>query len=1075
MARFKIISALLLLVSSSLVLAQTAPNYGSSNADGTNTIYNTTNNYGPLFNLYDQYYDENAVDNNGITKCGGNNSGVDDNGCWNGSFEAGVAEFGFSFEWHNESFTHGWMATNGCLKLFKSSSSGNSFSGHGEGFPCGDFTPNQLGSGQNGYTKTATDTIFPFYTDLIAGTAASTGTESSAMMFKTFDDYIVFGWYYMQEYGRGNGQGPSGDKSLGSSNSFELFLFDANNSSTKCANDSAGCTDSERAEVDKPDNYGMIYRELSIESHDVLIGEQKDPANYTQYLFYDDETDNGGDGTIDGNFDMMDNGYLEYGGGILYSEASGEPQACQNDPLYSEDCLLYDLAFTEYQCQQDPQSSQQCTFYQDFDTGDGLSCDMDPMSDPSCEGYQQHMDFMNDPNYDPNTGLVTDPSTGMTFSVYGPEDDSWVDYDNGPQFDGGDYDDMGMEHDNYDNYQDDPWMVDGNYDPRLDPNISYDNLNTEQQMLVDQGLSPQDAVFVTMGQEEILALGEDPLAVQFNGHRPGDYVLDAVGGIDNYDVELHDEQMYLQDLEWDPTGTIADNRLTADIWATEEFQQHEDEMMYGMVETYGEEFFTFTDQDWYEHDVITYGQEEVDQWHENIEFNEDGMIEWETFEPTNYDDYDYENELREDEFDMLPDLYEVYDEENEENELYAEEYVEEFERILEEDEAFEELISEEELEELIAEETPQEIREEVVAEELQIARVEEAEEVQEAQEEVREEVAQEEVRVEKEAEQAVQSSSSSNSSSRSTPSYQSVAISQFVAEISDDSQTATAISDVISDGSSSSISYGVDGGSQSFAGQDGSSSSGGSSGSSAGASSAGSGGGTESTGQIAESSSQQQFEQVTGQVDTSIDVASTSTDVGSTSAFEVAEQQQESMQEEQLFIETFDDGSSGISGTDIQFEDNLTEALSSGTGLTEFLSQQAPNFQRFEVQNTMQEQRTTDAVESLADTVGAEVASTNLQAQLDNIQQGEPTEDGGYSDQTIAVAYIGYTAGFSGYTDMTLYGDAKKSQWYNDKQMPDSKIDDNKMGFYRMAGNTQEKLYKMVLMQYGIEPDDSGE
>jgi hypothetical protein len=38
--------------------------------------------------------------------------------------------------------------------------------------------------------------------------------------------------------------------------------------------------------------------------------------------------------------------------------------------------------------------------------------------------------------------------------------------------------------------------------------------------------------------------------------------------------------------------------------------------------------------------------------------------------------------------------------------------------------------------------------------------------------------------------------------------------------------------------------------------------------------------------------------------------------------------------------------------------------------------------------------------------------------------------------------------------------------------MPDSKIDDNKMGFYRMAGNTQEKLYKMVLMQYGINPDE---
>ena len=56
MARFKIISALLLLVSSSLVVAQTAPNYGTYNADGTSTIYSTTNNYGPLTNLYDLYY-----------------------------------------------------------------------------------------------------------------------------------------------------------------------------------------------------------------------------------------------------------------------------------------------------------------------------------------------------------------------------------------------------------------------------------------------------------------------------------------------------------------------------------------------------------------------------------------------------------------------------------------------------------------------------------------------------------------------------------------------------------------------------------------------------------------------------------------------------------------------------------------------------------------------------------------------------------------------------------------------------------------------------------------------------------
>ena len=198
----------------------------------------------------------------------------------------------------------------------------------------------------------------------------------------------------------------------------------------------------------------------------------------------------------------------------------------------------------------------------------------------------------------------------------------------------------------------------------------------------------------------------------------------------------------------------------------------------------------------------------------------------------------------------------------------------------------------------------------------------------------------------------------------------------------------------------------------------------------------------------------------------SIDVADTSFDAVETSAFEVSE----SLQEEQLFIEAFDDGSGGITSADMQFEDNLTEALSSGTGLTEFLSQQAPDFSRFDIQQSGQEIRTSDAVESLADSVGAEVAQANLQATLEGIQDGS-SDDGGYADQTIAVAYIGYTAGFSSYTGEQVYSEGSTG-FFDNKQMPDGKIDDNKMGFYRMAGNTQEKLYKMVLMQYGINPDE---
>lgn len=969
------------------------PDYNESNADGTNTIYSVTGDYGDLYDL--------TRSGTGATGCTiGQFS--DDRGC-------GMRmEFGFSWEWHNESYTAAVMSTNGCLKLVKE----DYFISNMNSMYCQDYTPNALGSGQNGYTKNATDTLFPFYTDLIGG------NSNSALLYKAFDDYAIFGWYFLKEYNRA------------SENSFEVYIFDYNDSATKCGDHpNISCSDAQRAEVNKPDNYGFLYGDLDIIQHDVLIGEQKDKDNYTQYLFYDDNTDNLGDGSVDNTFDDMDQGYLEDGGGILYSEADGEPVQCQSNPLYSTDCLLYDLAYLEYQCNLDSQYDSGCELYEGNEVDQGLMCEIDPLYDPSCPGYDQALAMTGDGGYDPTTGLMTDPNTGEQYNTDGSiYDDSYY------------YDDGGVNGD----FGDEPWMVDGNYDPRLDPNISYDDLNTEQQMLVDQGLSPQDAMFVTLGQEHIAALGEDPLAVQFNGHRPGDYVLDTVGGLENYDTQLHDTAMQQQSIEWDPNGNI--DMITAEVWATEEFQQQETERLEGMVETYGEEFYSFTDQDYYEHDVATYGQEEVDQWHENIEFDEEGRINWDTFVEGTPEEEVWvaqENEL-------MPD--------STEEEIFIES--EEVFDLIVEDEAFEELISEDEIEQLIAEESPEEIREEAVIEEVE--ELVEQEEAVEEQKEVREELAQEEVRVEKEAEQAV---SSSGSSSKSRPVYQSVAIAQFVSEVSDDTQTANVIEDVISDGGASASVQVDSGASQSFAGQDGSSFN------NTGSQSVASSSNSDSTGIVADDSSQQQFEQVTGQVDTSIDVASTSTEVSSTSAFEVAEQQQEMMQEEQLFVENFDDGTGGISSTDVQFEDNLTEALSTGTGLTEFLSQQAPNFQRFEVQNTMQEQRTTEAVESLADSVGATVAQANLEAQLQNIQEGEPTDDGGYADQTIAVAYIGYTAGFSAYTGEQVYSQGNAG-FFDTKQMPDGKIDDNKMGFYRMAGNTQEKLYKMVLMQYGINPDE---
>jgi hypothetical protein len=103
-------------------------------------------------------------------------------------------------------------------------------------------------------------------------------------------------------------------------------------------------------------------------------------------------------------------------------------------------------------------------------------------------------------------------------------------------------------------------------------------------------------------------------------------------------------------------------------------------------------------------------------------------------------------------------------------------------------------------------------------------------------------------------------------------------------------------------------------------------------------------------------------------------------------------------------------------------------------------------------------------VESLAERLGSEAVATNLAEQLDAVQSGE---DGQYGDQTVTVAYMGYTAGFGQYTGMAQMTDAPG--YGVQSQMPDTKIDDNRYGFYMMAGNTQSKLQEMINSQYRKE------
>ena len=226
------------------------------------------------------------------------------------------------------------MSTNGCLNFVGRSDGANSSN-------CNDYTPQSLP--YRNYT------LYPFWTDLIRGQSNVSGCNntwcSSKMLFKAFDDYVVFGWYYMREYNRS------------SSNSFEVILW--NN-----------------------DTYDYRYRELDIDRHDVLIGEQGANNELKTYLFYNDNQ-NGYN-----NFDQFLAGYggpdIE-NGGSLYSEGLTFEQQCQADPLFNSQCSGYDAAYFTQQCNADALYDDQCPGYADaYFT---QQCDLDALYDENCSGY----------------------------------------------------------------------------------------------------------------------------------------------------------------------------------------------------------------------------------------------------------------------------------------------------------------------------------------------------------------------------------------------------------------------------------------------------------------------------------------------------------------------------------------------------------------------------------------------------------------------------------------------------------------------------------------------------------------
>ena len=865
---------------------------------------------------------------------------------------------------------------------------------------CLDFTPQSLP--YKDYT------LYPLWTDLIRGTAS--GGQTSKMLFKDFGDYAVFGWYYLREFQRS------------SSNSFEAILY-ANNS------------------------YEFRYRELDIINHDVVIGEQgkhsTTPEDTKTFLYYND----GQSGYV-----TLDTYLAGYGGpdiengGSLYSGT--EAQMCEINALYVSTCSGYAAAYLGQQCAINSLYNSECTGYAAAYLLQ--QCGLNTLYDESCTGYtvaklvyECDLDVFYSSACDGYSSALAQQQA-LEDAIY-ETDDSQYGYDDGyDEYGNEEYDSQYGYDDNGTAYTADDMWYDEEYDEYLDPNDPcYENacegFTDADWYSLDIEQFGQEQVDEWYGEEVVFS--EEGYA-DYGTSTEEEYWEDIDEGMDTYDQE----QDALRAAEEEMLAQEEEQRMLedAEMLAQEEEYWAQEETFYAPMEA--------------EEDLYAYEIEEFEPVGEDIEFSEEVFLAETPLEEL-YEEEFYEAEviqerpllaqnLIDQEIYILEETIgvEIFVEEEwepvEENEIH-EEKLEEIEReeeiYLEDDKAFEDLIDEDELEELINEEDEEEFFKEEKVEENKSTRfvassTSPATIVTSTEQTFTVMVQQEQ--------QPIQQAVVQDSSSSSTQAV--VAAIDFGGTQEEQVTVAEVLQEQLDDGSGSSTGNSFDSNSYS-------------SGSSVAATSSEQQQITQSTGNtfVVE-----QQEQSTGQVQ--IQVAEIVDSGPAVTAFEVAEQQEQQQEEQQEL--TFDDGSN-FTVADQNFESSFDDALGTGQSIGQFLSNAAPDFAKFEVEApTFQEQRQSSAVESLADSVSSTVIATNLQTELNKLQQdNENTND--YGDQTIVVSYIGYSSGFSEYTSQTQLAD--KQSWYDSSQVyKGQKTVDNVVGFYRMAGRTQEKLQEMIHSQY---------
>jgi hypothetical protein len=436
---------------------------------------------------------------------------------------------------------------------------------------------------------------------------------------------------------------------------------------------------------------------------------------------------------------------------------------------------------------------------------------------------------------------------------------------------------------------------------------------------------------------------------------------------------------------------------------------YEEEPHHTGGEHYEEDLFIgieLTDEEWYAIDVEEFGQERVDEWFgDDVQFNEDGMIEWEPLHHDEYVDIDPIIEIHEEVYveplsfeprhefveifdvEELIDLYEFETIIREEIRIHEERHAEH------EEEPFESL---EELEEWFEEEMEQ------------LAEADEIIEITESREELlaeTEESREEEIHEEREivAEELFAEEDESKPADERRSSVRVSALSVVAGTLRAASNSLNTYS------TSNSVSG------SSYAGS-GSSSSSGSTGS-YGASGGGSGGGMSTSNSPSVS---EQFNSATTQTNQVLSMSGGES--GSSTTFSITP------------MPTVDD-SPQVMMTDVQVQDMQGEIDTAISGVM---------------------------TASEADQIAEQIVAQNIQEQQEQAEV-EQSESGQYGDESTLVAYLGYVVGFDAYRQVQI---PQQETWYESRVIyASASIDDNTQAFYGLANSSLNKLGDMINMQ----------